>query len=57
MSCEVNTILRENLTDKVSSMTVDEFITTLEDNNISESNAVDNLIIALVDKMFEDMSQ
>ena len=24
MSCEVNTILRENLTDKVTSMTVDE---------------------------------
>ena len=57
MSCEVNTILRENLTDKVSSMTVDEFITALEDNNISESNAVDNLIIALVDKMFEDECQ
>ena len=57
MSCEVNTIFRENLTDKVSSMTVDEFITALEDNNISGSNAVDNLIIALVDKMFEDMSQ
>ena len=49
--------MRENLTDKVSSMTVDEFITALEDNNISESNAVDKLIIALVDKMFEDECQ
>ena len=40
--------VKENLMDKVSSMTVDEFITALEDNNGSESNSViDSLIIAV----------
>ena len=45
MSCIKYNIERKSL-QIASSMTVDEFITALEDNNISESNAVDNLIIA-----------
>ena len=52
MSNLQNDMIKENLCEEVGSMTVDEFITALEDNNISGSNAVDNLIIALVDKMF-----
>ena len=56
MSCEANTVLQENLYEEVSSMTVDEFMNALEERNVSGSNAVDNLIIALVDAMFEEKS-
>jgi len=56
MSCEANTVLQENLYEEVSSMTVDEFMNALEERNVQGSNAVDNLIIALVDAMFEEKS-
>ena len=56
MSYEANTVLQENLYEEVSSMTVDEFMNALEERNVSGSNAVDNLIIALVDAMFEEKS-
>ena len=56
MSCEANTVLQENLHEEVSSMTVDEFMNALEERNVPGSNAVDNLIIALVDAMFEEKS-
>ena len=56
MSCEVNTVLQENLYEEVSQMTVDEFLTALENRNVDGSNAVDNLMIALVDAMFEEKS-
>lgn len=54
MSCDVNTVFRENLYDEVSSMTVDEFLTALEEKQVSGSNAIDNLVIDLVDKLFEE---
>lgn len=56
MSCEVNTVVKENLYDEVGQMTVDEFLTNLEEKNVQGSNAIDNLMIDLVDKLFEERS-
>lgn len=53
MSNLQNENVKEDLLDNVLEMTVDEFITSLEDLNLSGSNSLDSLISETVEKLFE----
>tara|TARA_Y100001937_G_scaffold109139_1_gene153503 strand:+ start:1967 stop:2140 length:174 start_codon:yes stop_codon:yes gene_type:complete len=57
MSCEVNTILKENLMDKVESMTVMEFQDAIEKAGLEGNSVIDSLVEQLVEKLFEDECQ
>ena len=54
MSCEVNTILKENLMDKVESMTVMEFQDAIEKAGLEGNSVIDSLVEQLVEKLFEN---
>ena len=56
MSCEVNTILKENLMDKVESMTVMEFQDAIEKAGLEGNSVIDSLVENLVEKKFEEVS-
>ena len=57
MSCEVNTIVKENLMDKVESMTVSEFQDAIEKAGLEGNSVIDSLVEQLVEKLFEDECQ
>ena len=57
MSCEVNTIAKERLMDKVDSMTVMEFQDAIEKAGHEGNSVIDNLVENLVEKLFEDECQ
>jgi len=51
-----NETVKENLLDEVTSMTVDDFMTTLEDLKIEGVEHVDCLVFDAVEKLFEQRS-
>ena len=57
MSCEQNTIVKENLMDKVESMTVTQFQDAIDKAGIEGNTVIDSMVEQLVEKLFEDMSQ
>ena len=57
MSCEQNTIVKENLMDKVESMTVMQFQNAIDKAGIEGNTVIDDMVEQLVEKLFEDMSQ
>ena len=57
MSCEQNTIVQENLIDKVESMTVTQFQDAIDKAGIEGNTVIDSMVEQLVEKLFEDMSQ
>ena len=57
MSCEQNTIVKENLMDKVESMTVMEFQDAIEKAGLEGNSVIDSLVEQLVEKLFEDECQ
>tara|TARA_Y100000114_G_scaffold122894_1_gene118320 strand:+ start:329 stop:502 length:174 start_codon:yes stop_codon:yes gene_type:complete len=57
MSCEVNTIAKERLMDKVDSMTVMEFQDAIEKAGLEGNSVIDSLVENLVEKLFEDECQ
>ena len=57
MSCEVNTIAKERLMDKVDSMTVMEFQDEIEKAGLEGNSVFDSLLENLVEKLFEDECQ
>ena len=57
MSCEVNTIAKERLMDKVDSMTVMEFQDAIEKAGLEGNSVIDSLVEILVEKLFEDVCQ
>ena len=57
MSCEVNTIVKENLMDKVESMTVSQFQDAIEKAGLEGNSVIDSLVEQLVEKLFEDECQ
>ena len=57
MSCEVNTIVKENLMDKVESMTVMEFQDAIDKAGIEGNTVIDSMVEQLVEKLFEDECQ
>ena len=57
MSCEVNTIAKERLMDKVDSMTVMEFQDAIEKAGVEGNSVIDSLVENLVEKLFEDECQ
>ena len=56
MSCEVNTIAKERLMDKVDSMTVMEFQDALDKAGLEGNSVIDSLVENLVEKKFEEVS-
>ena len=54
MSCEQNTIVKENLMDKVESMTVGQFQDAIEKAGLEGNSVIDSLVEQLVEKLFED---
>ena len=57
MSCEVNTIAKERLMDKVDSMTVMEFQDAIEKAGLEGNSVIDSLVENIVEKLFEDECQ
>ena len=57
MSCEQNTIVKENLIDKVESMTVTQFQDAIDKAGSEGNTVIDSMVEQLVEKLFEDMSQ
>tara|TARA_Y100000114_G_scaffold30500_1_gene26105 strand:+ start:453 stop:626 length:174 start_codon:yes stop_codon:yes gene_type:complete len=57
MSCEQNTIVKENLMDKVESMTVGQFQDAIEKAGLEGNSVIDSLVEQLVEKLFEDECQ
>lgn len=57
MSCEQNTIVKENLMGKVESMTVMEFQDAIEKAGLEGNSVIDSLVEQLVEKLFEDECQ
>ena len=57
MSCEQNTIVKENLMDKVESMTVGQFQDAIEKAGLEGNSVIDCLVEQLVEKLFEDECQ
>ena len=57
MSCEQNTIVKENLMDKVESMTVGQFQDAIEKAGLEGNGVIDSLVEQLVEKLFEDECQ
>ena len=57
MCCEVNTIAKERLMDKVDSMTVMEFQDAIEKAGLEGNSVIDSLVENLVEKLFEDECQ
>ena len=57
MSCEVNTIAKERLMDKVDSMPVMEFQDAIEKAGLEGNSVIDSLVENLVEKLFEDECQ
>ena len=55
MSCEVNTIAKERLMDKVDSMTVMEFQDALDKAGLEGNSVIDSLVENLVEKKFENL--
>ena len=55
MSCEQNTIVKENLMDKVESMTVGQFQDAIEKAGLEGNNVIDSLVENLVEKKFENL--
>ena len=56
MSCEVNTIAKERLMDKVDSMTVMEFQDAIDKAGLEGNSVIDSLVENLVEKKFEEVS-
>ena len=57
MSCEQNTIVKENLMEKVESMTVGQFQDAIEKAGLEGNSVIDSLVEQLVEKLFEDECQ
>ena len=57
MSCEQNTIVNENLMDKVESKTVGQFQDAIEKAGLEGNSVIDSLVEQLVEKLFEDECQ
>ena len=57
MSCEQNTIVKENLMGKVESMTVMEFQNAIDKARIEGNTVIDSMVEQLVEKLFEDECQ
>ena len=57
MSCEQNTIVKENLMDKVESMTFGQFQDAIEKAGLEGNSVIDSLVEQLVEKLFEDECQ
>ena len=57
MSCEQNTIVKENLMGKVESMTVMEFQDAIDKARIEGNTVIDSMVEQLVEKLFEDECQ
>ena len=55
MSCEQNTIVKENLMDKVESMTVGQFQDAIEKAGLEGNSVIDSLVENLVEKKFENL--
>ena len=57
MSNLQNERVKEDLLDEVVSMSVDDFMTLLEDTNVDGGvEAVDNLVFEVAEKLFEQRS-
>ena len=57
MSCEQNTIVKENLMDKVESMTVMEFQDAIDKAGLEGNSVIDSLVENLVENLFEQEGQ